>query len=88
MTTKRTITVVLDRFEGGQAVMLSDSGESFTLDKAELDQPVSEGAVLRVPLSESGSPIWAEARLDSKETENRLKEARRLLGRLRTGRHP
>jgi hypothetical protein len=84
MTEKPAITMVLDRFEGGQAVLVADSGQSFTLDRTKLDKSLSEGAVLRVPISPAGAPIWKEARVDSEETEKRLREATRLLRKLRT----
>lgn len=83
MTDKRWLTLVVDRFEGSQAVLLSDEDTRFDIKRADLPVLVSEGIVLEVPLSDTGAPLWAEAKVNDVATQQRLEEARRLLDRLR-----
>ena len=71
---------VVDRIEGGMAVLVED-GTGRTLDVARslMSVSVEEGTVLRVPDTEEGSPNWGLAVPDEELRRRRLAEARDVL---------
>jgi hypothetical protein len=73
----------VDRVERKHAVLISDSGEQYSVPLTELPRAVGEGAVLRVPVSPTGQPDWPGARVDEVETTRRRAEAEELLRELR-----
>ncbi len=80
---------VVDRFEGRLAVLMADDEEGATVDvsRAELpagiEEGIGEGAVLVVPISESGQPQWGSATRDLEEEARRLEEAKAILEELK-----
>ncbi len=73
----------VDRFERNVAVLVSDTGETIDLPRAELPKGIGEGSVLRVPLGAQNQPDWSSAAIDKKEEERRLKEAKDLLDEMK-----
>jgi len=80
MSTERIY--VVDRFEGGTAVLDDDEGGSVNIARDRLPDAAKEGDVLRVPPGPDGSPNWALTRVDVAETERRHSDAARLLDEL------
>ena len=76
---------VVDRIEGDTAVLIQD-GTGRTLDVARslISVSVTEGTVLRVPITEEGGPDWGSAELDEELRQRRLAEARNILEELKT----
>jgi hypothetical protein len=69
---------VVDRIEGGGrdrvAVLVGDDGRIVELAAPVLATNALQGAVLRVPLSVGGAPIWPSAIRDIAEEQRRRKE--------------
>lgn len=81
MTGPETWTV--DRVESGVAVLVPDTGERVAeLPLTDLPAGAREGSVLRVPGAQ-GRPDWAAAEIDEELRQARLKEAERILDRLK-----
>ncbi len=76
-------TWVVDRFEGGLAVLVSDAGEIAQAERATLPHGAKEGTALRAPRGEDGRVRWSEAWVDDEATKERLAEAERILKELR-----
>jgi hypothetical protein len=60
---------VVDRIEGETAVVVSDDGHSFDIERSALPDRSREGTVLRV---ECTPPDWSEAVIDDAERQRRL----------------
>lgn len=75
--------VVIDRIEGPRAVLVDDDGTSFEVERTLLPEGSREGVVLTVPSAGPGPLAWERARVDPEATEERLAEAREVLGELR-----
>ena len=54
MATETPIWLTVDRLEGSVAVLLSDEGEAFDVDRSALPTEAREGSVLLVPRDRSG----------------------------------
>ena len=75
---------VVDRIEGGTAIVVGDDGRTFDVPRDRLPKGSHEGSVLRV--SSAGQvPDWRDATIDEAERGRREKEARRTLDRLKQG---
>lgn len=61
---------VIDRFEEGYAVVLTDEGEMFNISREKLPEGAREGDVLILD---------GTIRVDSKETEKRRRNAKKYL---------
>ena len=83
MPTEQDTIFVVDRIEGQIAVLVLDSGEKRDVPIGDLPVGVSEGTVLRVPVSESGVPSWPAAQIDEEEGERRRQAAQTILDELR-----
>jgi hypothetical protein len=70
---------VVDRIEGDVAVVVSDDGRTFDVERRVLPKSSREGTVLRV---EGPTPDWATAVVDETERQRRLDRAREDLKRL------
>lgn len=81
MPTERVF--VVDRVEGGHAVLVDDGGATVTVATRALPAGAAEGIVLRVPVGPHGQPDWKAARVDQAETARRRAEAQDRLRRLR-----
>ncbi len=73
---------VVDRMEGDVAVMAADHGEVLDVARELLPEGAREGSVLRVVVGPEG-PNWREAEIDETLREDRLREAREILERLK-----
>lgn len=79
---------VVDRIEGERVVLVEDaSGRTAEVGRSGIGVSVSEGTVLRVPVADSGTLVWQEARRDEAAERTRRDEAREILDDLR-GRDP
>jgi hypothetical protein len=76
-------TWVVDRFEAGLAVLVSDTGQITQAERTTLPHGAKEGTVLQVPRGEDGTIRWSEAWVDDETTKERLAEAERVLEELR-----
>ena len=75
---------VVDRIEGGLAVLVEEEGEIVVeVAAAELGEHAVEGAVLVVPLGGVGEPVWSRAERSPQEEEQRLERGTDRLERLR-----
>jgi len=66
---------VVDRIEGGRAVVIADDGRTFEVERQRLPAGCTEGSVLRA----GDSPEWQTAILDEPERQRRLDRARATL---------
>lgn len=73
---------VLDRIEGGIAVLIADDGRSFDVPRDRLPSGSHEGTVLRLD-SPGPQPDWSLAVIDPAERSRREREARKTLDRLK-----
>jgi hypothetical protein len=82
---QRTRVFVVDRIEGrgpaSVAVLVSDEDEQHDVPRTALGELAVEGAVLRVPISESGID-WTAAVRDRDEERRRVADATERLKRL------
>jgi hypothetical protein len=79
---------VVDRIEGERVVLVEDdTGRTAEVGRSGIGVPVREGAVLRVPISTSGTLGWPDALRDEAEERRRREEAEQILEELR-GRDP
>lgn len=75
----------VDRIEGETVVLVEDgSGRTAEVGRSGIGTTVREGTLLRVPVSPSGTLLWASAVADPAAEEERLEEGRRILDELRT----
>lgn len=74
---------VVDRIDGGRAVLMDDQGNTVTVGTRRLPPLAREGAVLRVGLGAGGEPLWKSAEVDEAETARRRAEAVDRLERLK-----
>jgi hypothetical protein len=79
-----TAFYAVDRLEGKVAVLVSDDGATFDIERSQLPARLREGSVLRVQM-ESGRPDWSTAKIDSGEQERRLKAAQERLDQMKRG---
>ena len=87
MTPPEAIFVV-DRIEGDRIVLVPDDPSPADTDPQRVLRrhqlpPVAEGDVLRVPSKSDGRPNWSSAIVDSALREERLRDAKAGLARLR-----
>jgi len=75
--------LVIDRFEGTVAVLVSDDGTSIDVDRALLPKGAGAGDVLRVNVGPQGGFRWSEAVVDVRATAERVMEGEDILGGLR-----
>lgn len=76
---------VVDRVEGGIAVLIEDEGEIVVeVSTRVLGANAVEGAVLVVPLGAVGEPVWEEAERDDGSEGDRVGQAEKILERLRS----
>ena len=80
---ERTVVFVVDRVEGDVVVLIPDEGEALELPGSALPRYIAEGAVIRVPLAEGGTPVWARAERDEGLEDHLLEEGRQRLDRLK-----
>ncbi len=74
---------VLDRVEPPVAVLIADDDErQVDVPLRQLPDGINVGAVLRVPMSDTG-PLWEAATADEELRDARLREAEAALARLR-----
>jgi hypothetical protein len=73
----------VDRLEGNIAVLVSDSGATIDMPRVELPTGLREGSVLRVRFGAQNLPDWSNAVIDNEEEKRRLKEAQRLLDKMK-----
>jgi hypothetical protein len=73
----------VDSIENELAVLVNDSGDTATVPLVKLPASLSEGAVLRVPTSQTGELDWPGARIDAEETRRRFEQAEQALRELR-----
>lgn len=73
---------VVDRFEGGIAVLVADDGVAIDVPRTALPAHIREGTVLRVRREKDGKPDWSGAEVDETERARRLEAARQRLNRL------
>lgn len=71
---ERTVVFAVDRVEGDVVVLIPDEGEAIEVPGSALPWHIAEGAVIRVPLAEDGTPVWARAERDE-DLEDHLLEA-------------
>jgi hypothetical protein len=69
------VIYVVDRIEGGRAVLMADDGRVFEVERQSLPAGCVEGSVLRA----GDPPDWATATLDEPERQRRLQGARERL---------
>src|SRR5690606_7722167 len=75
----------VDRIEGETAVLVEHgSGRTAEMGRSGTGTTVREGTLPRVPVSPSGTLLWASAVADTAAEEERLEEGRRILDELRT----
>ena len=75
---------VVDRVEGDTAVLVEDAtGRSLDVSRSLIAVNVVEGTVLRVPVTEEGSPDWTSAEQDEELRQRRLAEAQNVLEQLK-----
>lgn len=75
---------VLDRVEPPVAVLIADDDErQVDVPLERLPAGVGAGAVLRVPVTDTGRPLWEAATADEELRRARLREAEAALARLR-----
>lgn len=75
---------VVDRKEGKYLWLIrDDDATAVRILASDLNFRVEDGACLWVMVDQAGEPDWASARLDRALEEQRLKEARERLERLR-----
>lgn len=73
----------VDRIDAGLAVLVRDDGARHAeVRLSDLPTGVREGSVLRVPVAE-GVPDWGAAVLDEELRREKLREAEKMLNRLR-----
>jgi len=75
--------LVVDRFEGGVAVLVGDDETTMEVDRSLLPRGARAGAVLRVRRDGQGELLWSEAAVDEEATAARLTEAEEILEELR-----
>ena len=75
--------IVLDRYESGIAVLVSDDGAVIEVDRSQLPTGAKPGMVLRVTRDDAGELLWGDAQIDVEATAKRLEEAESILGALR-----
>lgn len=78
---------VVDRFERGIAVLVSDDGGTIEVDRTVLPARAEPGHVLRVARHGEGEIRWRDAVVDEEATAERLSEAEEIIEELR-GRDP
>lgn len=78
---------VIDRFEAGIAVLVSDDGGVVEVARSLLPHRSKAGAVLRITRDADGDIVWGEVCLDEEATAERIAEAESILAELR-GRDP
>ena len=74
---------VVDRTEGGVAVLVSDDGEVVEVERGALPRGSQAGAVLRVRRGADGQLGWSGGVVDEVATVERRAEAERILEELR-----
>lgn len=74
---------VVDRFEGGVAVLVGDDNRTFEVPVGRLPKGVAEDKVLRVKVGSSGEPDWSQAVIDDVEQKRRIEEARKAYDRFK-----
>ena len=74
---------VVDRFEDGVAVLVTDEGGVVEVDAGRLPRKVAEGDVLRISRDAQGVIRWGAAVVDAEATEARKKDAEGILRELR-----
>jgi hypothetical protein len=74
---------VVDRIEGGKAVLVGDGGERHSVALARLPAGTEEDSVLRVARAAGGRPDWSTAALDDGERRRRIEESKRIYERLK-----
>lgn len=79
--------LVVDRFEGGVAVLVGADESTIEVDRSLLPRSARAGAVLRVARDDRGELQWSEAAVDEEATAERLSGAEEILDELR-GRDP
>jgi formylmethanofuran dehydrogenase subunit D len=75
--------LVVDRFEGGSAVLVGADESTIEVDRALLPRGARAGAVLRVQRDGQGEIRWSEVAVDEDATAERLSEAEEILKELR-----
>jgi hypothetical protein len=80
---ERTVVFVVDRVEGDVVVLIPDEGEAIEVPGSALPGHIGEGAVIRVPLAEAGTPEWARAERDRDLEDQLIEEGRQRLDRLK-----
>lgn len=76
---------VVDRVEGDTVVLVEDgTGRTLEVARSLISVTLDEGTLLRVPLTEEGSPDWGLVVLDEELRQRRLAEARDALEELKT----
>jgi hypothetical protein len=74
----------VDRLEKRIAVLLADDGTPYDMPVGGLPvKRLREGDVLKVEMSEDGSPDWTSATRDSEEKKRRGAEAEKILNELK-----
>jgi hypothetical protein len=76
-------TLVVDRIEGGVAVLVTDAGETVEVGRELLPRGAREGVVVQVPRGADGLYEWSRAVLDEEATRERRGEAEEILRELR-----
>jgi hypothetical protein len=80
----RGIRVVVDRREGSTLVLIDDNDKTYDVPADKLPKNARrEGAVLDVPVDESGTPQWSRAKRNAGEEEARMREVQDRLAKLR-----
>ena len=86
MATEHELWVV-DRFEGGLAVLVGDEDGVIEVQAGHLPRGASAGDVLRISRDAQGVIRWGATVVDAEATAARREEAREILNELR-GRDP
>lgn len=76
-------TLVVDRIEGGVAVLVTSDGEPVEVAPALLPREAKAGVVVRAPRRSDGSFDWHRALVDEEATRERRAEAEEILRELR-----
>jgi hypothetical protein len=78
--TREEMVWVVDRIEGERVVLAEDAGgRTAEVGRSGIGVPVREGTVLRVPVADSGTLVWQEARRDEAAERARRDESREIL---------
>lgn len=84
MTSQRKVRFVVDRTQSGMVTVQDESGSILEVRAAELPKGCRvEGAVLDVPVDDSGKPLWQMATRNREEEASLREQAEARLGRLR-----